>query len=405
MKRIAFLLGFLTIVFSVMGQPQIPRINWQMFSSENDYMPVPNGGDQQTSDVVFDIDKDGVNDFMITERTKAPSVVWYKKNGVKWDRYVVDAEQLHIEAGAAYYDIDNDGDLDPVFGGDSRSNEVWWWENPYPNYDPKIPWKRHVIKDSGKNQHHDQIIGDFNGDGSSELVFWNQGAESLMMTEIPKNPMSLDEWNFKPIYTYSGDGRMEPPGMLEGRNNAHEGLDKADIDLDGMPDIVGGGCWFKRREDGGFQCNIIDASYSYSRCAAGQLIQGDRPEVVLVVGDGVAPMYMYEWQEGTWVKTKLISKVDHGHSLKILDFNGDGYLDIFNGEMRFDESHNPGSMCRILLGDGKGNFTDYIINQGYSNHMSKIIDLDGDGDYDILSKPYKYRAPGVDIWLQNGTGK
>jgi hypothetical protein len=57
-----------------------------------------------------------------------------------------------------------------------------------------------------------------------------------------------------------------------------------------------------------------------------------------------------------------------------------------------------------LLGDGKGNFTDYIINEGYSHHEAKIADLDGDGDYDIFSKPYAYRAPGIDIWLQNGTG-
>ena len=85
-------------------------------------MPVPNGGAEQTSDAVFDIDKDGINDFIVTERAKAPSVVWYKKNGEKWDRYILDDEPLRIEAGAAFYDIDNDGDLDPVFGGESQSN-------------------------------------------------------------------------------------------------------------------------------------------------------------------------------------------------------------------------------------------------------------------------------------------
>ena len=59
----------------------------------------------------------------------------------------------------------------------------------------------------------------------------------------------------------------------------------------------------------------------------------------------------------------------------------------------------------FCLGDGKGNFTDYVINEGFSHHQDQIIDLDGDGDYDIFSKPYGYRAPGIDIWLQNGTGK
>lgn len=32
-------------------------------------------------------------------------------------------------------------------------------------------------------------------------------------------------------------------------------------------------------------------------------------------------------------------------------------------------------------------------------------DIDGDGDLDILGKPYDGDAPRIDIWLQNGTGK
>jgi hypothetical protein len=149
----------------------------------------------------------------------------------------------------------------------------------------------------------------------------------------------------------------------------------------------------------------VDASYPFSRSAAGQLIEGGRPEIVLVVGDGIAPMFLYEWQNGTWKRKTLIAEADNGHSLDIIDFNGDGHLDIFNAEMRFSKDYNPDAKLRVLLGDGKGNFTDYIINEGFSHHESKIVDLDGDGDYDILSKPYAFRAPGIDIWLQNGTNK
>lgn len=102
-------------------------------------MDVPNEGSQQTSCAVFDIDKNGINDFIITERVKAPSVVWYKRNAEKWDRYILDADLLRVEAGPTFYYVDNDSDLDPIFGGDSESNEVWWRENPYPDYGPKVP--------------------------------------------------------------------------------------------------------------------------------------------------------------------------------------------------------------------------------------------------------------------------
>lgn len=407
MKEVLTILILLTVTITVSAQPPIPQIDWVHLSSANGDLPVPSQSDQQTSCAVFDIDKDGINDFIVTERRKAPSVVWFKKNGPTWDKYILDADFLQIEAGHAFYDIDNDGDLDPVFGGESHSNELWWWENPYPEYNPEIPWKRHTIKKSGSGKHHDQIFADFDGDGLGELVFWNQMANTLFYAEIPENPREADEWDLKPIYTYSSDSEMPFPGPSPKWKtvNEHEGLDKADIDMDGVLDIVGGGWWFKHIGNSQFKANVIDASYSFSRSAAGQLIEGGRPEVILVVGDGIAPMNLYEWQKGAWVKKTLLAEVDNGHSIELIDFNGDGHLDIFNAEMRFGADQNTDAKCRILLGDGKGNFTDYIINEGFSNHESKIIDLDGDGDLDVLSKPFAHRAPGIDIFLQNGTGK
>ena len=102
----------------------------------------PNGGNQQTASLVLDVDGDGVNDFVITERTQAPSVVWYRRTGEGWDLYTVDDTTLRIEAGGDWHDIDGDGDPDIVFGGDSSSNQVWWWENPAPDFDPDTPWTR-----------------------------------------------------------------------------------------------------------------------------------------------------------------------------------------------------------------------------------------------------------------------
>ena len=90
------------------------------------------------------MDGDGIVEFFITERTTAPSVVAYKYAGEGangnpvWDRYIIDDTPQRIEAGSTSYDIDGDGDLDIVFGGEGRSNQVWWWENPYPKLNPEI---------------------------------------------------------------------------------------------------------------------------------------------------------------------------------------------------------------------------------------------------------------------------
>ncbi|MHC4535149.1 MAG: hypothetical protein ACYS6K_14465 [Planctomycetota bacterium] len=56
------------------------RVRWQRKT-----LPGPNSGNQQTACIVADLDKDGIDDFVVTERTKTPSVVWYKYNGKSWD--------------------------------------------------------------------------------------------------------------------------------------------------------------------------------------------------------------------------------------------------------------------------------------------------------------------------------
>jgi hypothetical protein len=389
---------------------QVRNVKWKHLSTTTADLPIPNSGNQQTSSIVCDIDKDGVNDFVIAERTQAPSVVWYRRGKTGWTRYVLESEPLHIEAGGDFFDIDSDGDLDIVLGGDWQNNFVWWWENPYPNFEPAIPWRRHIIKNFGGTKHHDQTFADFDGDGKAELAFWNQGSQKLYVAEIPENPRQADSWKCTAIYSWGTDSEMQQrqtrPYPDFKAVNEHEGLSKVDIDDDGKLDIVGGGRWFKHAGGGKYIENIIDAGYTFTRSAAGQLIKGGRPEVVLVVGDGWAPLMLYEWKQvgnngGTWIAKELIPEVDCGHSLAIIDFNRDGNLDIWFAEMRL-YGKNPDAKNMILLGDGKGNFDTMVISEGIDLHESKIADLDGDGDLDILGKPYDWQAPRLDIWLNEG---
>jgi hypothetical protein len=388
----------------VFGQAR-RNIKWKHLSTVNGDLAVPNAGRQQTSTIVCDIDKDGVNDFVVSERTEAPSVLWYRRGKSGWTRYVVDDEPLHIEAGGEFHDIDGDGDLDIILGGDWQSNRVWWWENPYPDFASGKPWKRREIKNFGGTKHHDQVFGDFDGDGRIELVFWNQGSRKLYVTEIPLEPLKARSWKCTEIHSWSSDSEMEQRQTRPYPNfkavNEQEGLAKADIDGDGKLDIIGGGRWFKHIRDTHYEENIIDAGYTFTRSAAGQLVKGGRPEVVLVVGDGWAPMVMYEWKKGTWISKELIPEVDCGHSLAIVDFNADGNLDIWVAEMRL-YGKNPDARNMILLGDGKGNFETMIISRGIALHESKIADLDGDGDLDVLGKPYNWETPRLDIWINEG---
>jgi hypothetical protein len=95
----------------------------------------------------------------------------------------------------------------------------------------------------------------------------------------------------------------------------------------------------------------------------------------------------------------------HGHTLDIGDIDGDGNLDIFAAEMaqwtRGPAPDHPGAAAWILYGDGRGAFRQTVLVTGHGWHEGKLADVDGDGDLDIINKPYTWQAPRVDLWLNN----
>ncbi|HEX8039267.1 MAG TPA: VCBS repeat-containing protein [Chryseosolibacter sp.] len=296
--------------------PQNERVQWKHLSSANGDFVSPDVGNQSAA-LVFDIDKDG-RDEIVLAGWGDTSMVWYRKKGDSWEKYLMDHSHSHIEAGGLSYDIDGDGDLDVLQGGSWMTNEVWWWENPFPDYDPGKAWTKYTIKDFGAKQHHDQAIGDFDGDGHPDLVFWNQQAAKMLMAAIPGTPKEKSAWRFREIWSWEG-------------NLKYEGMATSDINGDGISDIVAGGFWFGYTGKK-FEAHKID-DYSQSRSAAGDLIKGGRPEVVLASGDGIGPLNIYQWTNQRWEKTVLIDEVIHGHTLQVLDVDGDGNLDIFTAEM------------------------------------------------------------------------
>ncbi len=385
--------GIVAIVLVARGSPKSESAEWTRLSSKRGELPVPGSSTGQTASLVLDVNKDGLDDFIIASRGKGKgaSVLWFRRDRSRWTKYLIENASLPIEAGGTFHDIDEDGDLDIVFGGDSQSNKIWWWENPYPNYNPAIPWTRREIKNSGLNKHHDQIFGDFDGDGRVEFVFWNQHAKKLFIADIPSNRKDTQQWNFTEIYSWSS-------------GTEHEGLAKADIDGDGKIDLVGGGRWFKHNGGMSYSANIIDDTQKFTRVAAGQLKAGGPPEVVFSIGDGVGRLKWYEWTGSSWKGHDLLGfDVDHGHSLAVVDINGDGNLDIFCAEMRLNGGNADAKMW-IFLGDGNGRFTATEVATGFGNHESKVGDLDGDGDLDIVGKSFNWDTPRLDIWLNKGTG-
>ncbi len=374
---------------------------WQHLSSKNGDLPVPGQSTHQTAAIVADLDKDGLNDFVLGFRQKAPALVWYRRTKSGWARYVIEKEYLTIEAGGAVYDIDGDGYPDLVFGGDWQSNQVWWWRNPGGNYDPNVPWERHTIKKSGATQHHDQCFADFKGTGKAQLAYWNQGAKKLFVADIPANPRQADVWPATEVFSGSAG---------EGAGKYAEGMSAFDIDGDGKADLLAGNHWFKYLGDGKWKATkIADIG---GLIFAGRLIKGSKyPQIVIAPGDGVGPVRWYECngdptETKSWLGHDLLGRIAvHPHSLQIADIDGDGNLDIFVAEMakwseNKKESDNPKAEAFIFYGDGKGGFRKTVFATGMGFHETRMADLNGDGRMDILHKPYNWDAPRINVWVQ-----
>ena len=81
----------------------------------------------------------------------------------------------------------------------------------------------------------------------------------------------------------------------------------------------------------------------------------------------------------------------------LIDYDRDGNLDVFIGEMG-DPGAGDNAKTFIWYGNGQGDFKETLLSHGQGIHEGKLADLDGDGDPDVLMKPYHHRTPRLDVF-------
>jgi Ca2+-binding RTX toxin-like protein len=229
-------------------------------------------------------------------------------------------------------------------------------------------------------------VGDFDGDGTNELAdyytdyslpLWSSGLRvvdlnpdgsrgstsvNLIMPERMENGQG---WNGPSTFVV----RLDAQGNEYVDQGIHD-LKVGDLNGDGRDDIVG--IRF------GFSMNYVD----------GVLTEGGDPrnalELFALGQDGFEPM------KDAWIKG-WHPAIYGVQDVKLIDFNGDGHLDLFV-PWPFDTEDDKGVGVRLFLNDGAARFTrvkqallpDATDLYAIFTMKADAIDANGDGIMDIM---------------------
>jgi hypothetical protein len=316
--------------------------------------------------------------------------------------------------GGALLDVDRDGDLDVISAPDELS--LGWWENPGGPLQ-SVVWAFHPIASvpSGTFFLHDLILVDVDGDGVARELITNRDA-SYWSASI------LIRWHRE----QSGGGwesHAIESGRSEGPEHGHAGLDLADLDADGDPDLAYANGWYENTGDPteSWSWHPVTDVYGISNTLARDVNGDGRLDLVVSAGHHGQGVYWLEQPASNpaseaWL-LHPISVVDgdptarwfydadspalhHPESLQVLDLDGDGDLDVITTELFFGE--DPGEPAWdeekhhvfVYRNDGSPTSPSWsvldVAPDAYPSHLAQIADLNQDGRPDFISEGAGY---------------
>lgn len=278
--------------------------------------------------------------------------------------------------GGCVLDVDRDGRVDLVLQELDESGRLVWLHAP--------DWTPHQIDSDMET--HDVIPATLFGRRGILLV---HKYGQVRFYEIPGDAAA--SWPHREIYSFYTPSRQA-------------GLLLADVDRDGLTDILCGNYWIRspKRFDLPWRLFAIntynEAPLSgMARLALADLLKAGSRELVVTEGhvDGARLAWFQKPADPKqlWIEHRLAVEPElvKPHGLDVGDLDGDGRADIVIGE-----NNGPRSRLLVLHNEGGGDFRVHAIGEGTPLHSLRVMDVDGDTRLDLVAA-----GPAAIQWWRN----
>lgn len=295
---------------------------------------------------------------------------------------------------ADHGDVDGDGDLDLVLAMEFRPN-VLLRNDGTGRFRSDAASMPRAARDS-----EDVALVDIDRDGDLDLAFVSEDDQ-------------LNE-----LFINDGSGRYEDASdriPVAGTSNA---LAVLDLDGDGFPDLLIGNNGQDRALLNDGAGRFVDRSQNFWRNRARTQdleladVDGDGDLDLLVANEGQNQLFLNAgdgWLADATTGRLPTPREDESREIKAADVDGDGDLDLVVANVRFVTTASRQDF--LLINDGEGRFSDASPGQfpdGERDHFTvQVVDLDGDGDVDVLlpSTVFTGRAGDLRVLLNDGRGR
>jgi phosphodiesterase/alkaline phosphatase D-like protein len=338
---------------------------------------------------------------------------------VPFTHIIIDSHGPTDPWGKAVGDINGDGKIDLVVGGNTAGGLVWY-QNP--------TWVKHVISTAVGFRTDLQVV-DVDRDGLNDIVALAADADQNPLIGWYKNPGATGAWTLTVIEPFralhdakiadlNGDGKIDVVARDQQVFSTHhgdtihvylqitpaswnhisfpcvngEGLRVADVNGDGKPDIIISGTWYENSGTGTtWTAHPYTTTYTYTSVTVDLAdVNGDgRPDIILEPAEPVGSTYRASWFEAPadprqpgWSEHIIESNIetDH-HFVGAADFNNDGLMDIASAEQTTGSYPHQ---VMVFLNAGGGLTWKKEVFDSAGSHNDRIADIFGDGNMDIF---------------------